>query len=146
MDKEDLIKQLIAIANEEHTKMTDGCGGLTEEGHTPVDIHAFSILNTPLLGIQYWYSDICGAGYVFNILCFELCAGNKTRYFDSRNELDYFLRTTKIKDFKNPFKCIITKKYTSTLDIEYMISDSILEQIRTPLLLKKTTIIDYAKK
>ena len=70
MDAKELRKQLDTIAREEYGKICDQYpvyGGRVSGVH----VDAFSILNTPLFGIQYWHGDD-GSGYSFLTKVFKL--------------------------------------------------------------------------
>lgn len=145
MDAKELRKQLDTIAQEEYGKICDKYpvyGGRVSGIH----IEAFSILNTPLLGIEYWHRDN-GSGYCFSTKTIKLDSykHNQYRYFNTMEELENFIKKTKIKCFKNIFDFTIEESYGGWGDVNQL-PDYILNQIEIPVLLKKTTIINYSNK
>ena len=105
MDANELRKQLEAIGKEEYQKIIDSCGEITQDpetGDTGINIKAYSVLNTPLVRIKYWYGDD-GGGYGFDFLDI-----GSTKCLQSEFEVDkfpdYFFRLIK--------KPILLKKTT----------------------------------
>jgi hypothetical protein len=131
MNAVELRKQLDIIAQNEYQKIVTITGS----------VRAFSILNTNLLGIDYWNGDD-GSGYSFCYLKFTVSSHTSKRSycFDTMEQVENFLKKDKSKGFLNPFDCFITKEYF-TVGSTNEIEDSIFDRIEKPILLKKTTIM-----
>ena len=140
MDASKQKERLKAIAESEYRKICEQYPIISGE-ESEYDITAFSILNTPKLGISYWHGPD-GSGFsvcelVYNV--HSLSDRKNTVCFQSMEEAEAFLKKTKAKHFKNPYDCCITKEYVHAIYFD-CISDEIFNSLEKDIQLKKTVI------
>lgn len=140
MDASKQRKQLKAIAESEYHKLCEQYP-IIEGKENAYNIEAFSILNTPRLGISYWHNQYNSGFSVCELI--YLVQSNSDRKkgisFQSMEDVEAFLKKTKAKPYKNPFDCYITKEYTHSLFFD-SVSDEILNSLENDIQLKKTII------
>jgi len=140
MDASKQKKRLKAIAESEYRKICEQYPIISGE-ECEYDITAFSILNTPKLGISYWHGPD-GSGFSVCELVYSvhsLSDKKNTVCFQSMEEAEAFLKKTKAKHFKNPYDCCITKEYVHAIYFD-CISDEIFNSLEKDIQLKETVI------
>ena len=140
MNINELRKQLKDIAESEYYKICQQYPVIAGQ-ESAYHIEAFSILNTPLLGVSYWH-DSYGSGFVYCELVYFIHSHERNKggvCFRSIEKAEELLKRTKSKQFKNPFDCLITKEYHNMSFID-CISDETFKLIDNDIQLKKTTI------
>ena len=140
MDVSKQTKRLRTIAESEYRKICEQYPVLACE-ESEYDIEAFSILNTPKLGISYWHSQH-NSGFAVCELVYSVKSHSdkkNTVCFYSMEDAEAFLKKTKAKPFKNPYDCYITKEYAHMIYFD-SISDKVLDSLEDDIQLKKTII------
>lgn len=99
-------------------------------------LKAYSILNTPILGIAYYISSI-SCNYMFYKQVYSI--GNYS--FPTLQDAENYIKKSKSKNLKNPFEITITIKYESYYSVDH-ISDETLKQIKETIQLKRTRIYE----
>lgn len=136
MNTNELRQQLKDIAESEYDKIYTQYKPMYQNVNNYSCLKAYSVLNTPLLGIIYYISSI-SCSYAF----YELEYSIGSYSFPTLQEAENYIKKSKSKDFKNPFEVGITKKYYPSYSVDN-ISDEILKQVKEPIKLKRTKIYE----
>ena len=145
MTTNELRQQLKEIAESEYRKIWEQYPIVIGET-SAFNIEAFSILNTPLLGVCYWHnshgSSITYCKLSYCVHSQDISKGGMC--FGSIEEAEDYLKKTKAKQFKNPFDCCITKEYRH-YPFLCDISDETFKLLEKDIQLKKTIINQHKK-
>lgn len=136
-----LKEQLRAIAESEYRKIWEQ-HPVTLDYPGEYNITAFSILNTPKLGISYWHGPE-GSGLSFCELVYDVSSyldSKNIRYFRTMEDAEAFLKKTKARSFENPYTCRITRCYVHYGDFINAISDETFKSLEKDIQLEKTII------
>lgn len=139
MDASKQRKRLKAIAESEYHKLCEQYP-IIEGKENAYNIEAFSILNTPRLGISYWHNQYNSGFSVCELIYLVQSNSDRKKEFPSNLwKMQKPFKKTKAKPYKNPFDCYITKEYTHSLFFD-SVSDEILNSLENDIQLKKTII------
>lgn len=147
MNTKILRTKLEEIAIEEYQKIARNSPAILENGelNPAVKIAAYSILKTDKLGIEYWHG-FDGSGYCICVLEYHVHGSSLPRTygysFQTLKEAEAFLKKTKTKDLRNPFRCCITKEYLGYSSLDEL-PDAIFEGLELKDLELKKTVIQH---